>query len=103
MNTIETWWFIMLKKQSYYIQTDLIIILLMFISVSLVAIFNAQQLEQYIGENFVLKQLVWFSVGILISCAIQFIDLEQLYKSSIYIYGFGVIILIVLWLSPSSI
>lgn len=99
---MEIWWFIMLKKQSHYIQTDLIIMLLMFISVSLVAIFNAQQLEQYVGENFVLKQFIWFSVGILILCAIQFIDLEQLYKSSIYIYGFGVIILIVLRLSPAS-
>jgi len=93
----------MLKKQSHYIQTDLLIILLMFISVSLVAIYNAQQLEQYIGENFALKQLVWFSVGILILCAIQFVDLEQLYKASIYIFGLGVVILVVLWLSPSSI
>lgn len=93
----------MLKKQSHYIQIDLIIILMMFITVSLIAIFNAQQLEQYSGENFVLKQLVWFAAGVLILCAIQFIDLDQLYKSSIYIYGFGVIILIVLWLSPASI
>src|SRR5699024_11969069 len=65
---------IMLKKQSHYIQTDLIIILLMFISVSLVAIYNAQQLEQYVGENFVLKQLIWYAMGILILCAIQFVD-----------------------------
>ena len=93
----------MLKKQSHYIQTDLIIILLMFISVSLVAIYNAQQLEQYVGENFALKQLIWYSMGILILCAIQFVDLEQLYKSSIYLFGLGVIILVVLWLSPESI
>src|SRR5690625_2602697 len=94
---------IMLKKQSHYIQTDLIIILLMFISVSLVAIYNAQQLEQYVGENFVLKQLIWYAMGILILCAIQFVDLEQLYKSSIYLFGLGVIVLVVLWLSPASI
>lgn len=95
--------FTMLKKQSHYIQTDLIIILFLFISVSLLAIFNAQQLDQYAGGNFVLKQIAWFSAGIFILAAIQFVDLEQLYKSSIFIYGFGIIILIVLWLSPASI
>src|SRR5699024_2734104 len=55
------------------------------------------------GENFVLKQLIWYAMGILILCAIQFVDLEQLYKASIYIFGLGVVILVVLWLSPSSI
>lgn len=100
---IEIWWVTILKKQSHYIQMDLIIILLLFISVSLLAIFNAQQLEQYSGENFVLKQIIWYAAGIFILAAIQFVDLEQLYKSSIIIYGFGVIILIVLWLSPASI
>lgn len=93
----------MSKKQSHYIQSDLIIILLLFITVSLLAIFNAQQLEQYAGDNFVLKQIIWYVVSILILAAIQFVDLDQLYKSSIFVYVFGVLILIVLWLSPSSI
>lgn len=100
---IEIWWVTILKKQSHYIQMDLIIILLLFISVSLLAIFNAQQLEQYSGENFVVKQVIWYAVGIFILAAIQFVDLEQLYKSSMVIYGFGVLILIVLWISPASI
>lgn len=93
----------MSKKQSHYIQSDLIIILLLFITVSLLAIFNAQQLEQYAGDNFVLKQIIWYAVSILILAAIQFVDLDQLYKSSIFVYAFGVLILIILWLSPSSI
>lgn len=91
------------KKQSHYIQIDLIIILMLFITVSLFAIFNAQQLEQYAGENFVLKQAIWFAASIFIVAAMQFVDLDQLYKSSIFIYGFGVLILIVLRLSPESI
>lgn len=91
------------KKQSHYIQTDLIVILILFITVSLVAIFNAQQLEQYVGQNYVFKQAVWFLVSILIVAAIQFFDLDQLYKASVFIYGFGVLILIVLKLSPDSI
>lgn len=100
---IENWWFTIFNKRSNYIQMDLIIILLLFISVSLLAIFNAQQLEQYTGENFVIKQVVWYAVSMFILAAIQFVDLEQLYKSSGVIYGFGVLILIILWMSPSSI
>lgn len=75
----------------------------MFICVSLLSIFNAQQLEQYAGENFVLKQAVWFGAGILIVIAMQFIHLDQLYKTSVFIYVFGVLILVGLWLSPESI
>ena len=93
----------MSKKQSHYIRTDFIFILLLFIGVSLLAIYNAQQLEQYANDNFVLKQALWFLVGIGILAVIQLLDLEQLYKSSIYAYGFGVLILIILWLSPPSI
>lgn len=91
------------KKQSHYIQTDLIVILILFITVSLVAIFNAQQLEQYAGQNFVFKQALWFLVSIIIVAAIQFFDLDQLYKASVFIYAFGVLILIVLKLSPESV
>src|SRR5690625_6702063 len=71
--------------------------------VSLIAIYNAHQLEQYIGENFVLKQIIWFTVGILIVAAFQYFDLDQLYKVSIYAYIFGVLLLIILFLSPNSI
>ncbi len=93
----------MSKKQSYFIQTDLIVILVAFISFSLLAIYNAQQLEQYEGRNFVLAQALFFVVGIGIVIGIQFLDLEQLYKASTIIYIVGVGLLILLWLSPASI
>ncbi|MFC4025481.1 FtsW/RodA/SpoVE family cell cycle protein [Oceanobacillus longus] len=91
------------KKQSYYMQTDLIFLFTLFVCVSLLAIFNAQQLEQYEGENFVLKQILWFTAGACIVAAIQFLDLEQLYKASVYIYGTSILVLIVLLISPESI
>ncbi|MGJ9458537.1 FtsW/RodA/SpoVE family cell cycle protein [Oceanobacillus sp. CF4.6] len=91
------------KKQSYYMQTDLIFLFTLFVCVSLLAIFNAQQLEQYEGENFVLKQILWFTAGAFIVAAIQFLDLEQLYKASVYIYGTSILVLIVLLISPESI
>lgn len=92
------------RRQSFYIQNDFIILLILFIAVSLISIYNAQQLEQYSpGETFVLKQLIWFSAGIFIAAAIQFLDLEQLYKASGVIYGLSVIFLIVLRFSPETV
>ncbi|MBP2079986.1 FtsW/RodA/SpoVE family cell cycle protein [Oceanobacillus polygoni] len=91
------------KKQSYYMQTDIITLFILFVCVSLLSVYNAQQLEQYEGENFVLKQIVWFTIGACIVAAIQFLDLEQLQKASIYIYGISIFVLILLLISPDSI
>src|SRR5690625_1093183 len=93
----------MTNKQSHYLQTDLIILLIIFIGVSLLAIYNAQQLEQYVGENFAVKQAVWYAAGLIILVTIQFFDLEQISKASIYIYIFGVLLLVVLYFSPATI
>ncbi|MFD1038632.1 FtsW/RodA/SpoVE family cell cycle protein [Virgibacillus byunsanensis] len=93
----------MSAKQSHYTQSDLIVLLLFFICASLIAIYNAQQLPQNIGENYVLKQTIWYGAGIFIVAAMQFFDLEQLYKTSIFIYSIGVLVLIVLLVSPESI
>jgi len=93
----------MKKKQSYYMQNDLIFLFILFVSVSLLAIYNAQQLEQYGGENFVLKQIVWFAIGVCLVAAIQFLDLEQLYKASIYIYAISILALLILIISPDAI
>jgi len=93
----------MSKKQSYYIQTDLIFLFSLFVITSLLAIYSAQQLEQYDGQNFVIRQIIWFAVGVLIVAAMQFMDLEQLYKASIYFYVAGVVLLFLLLISPESI
>jgi len=93
----------MQKKQSHFFQGDLIILLVLLITVSLLAIYNAQQLEQYEGRNFVMMQIFWYGLGIAILVAMQFFDLDQLYRVSFIVYGFTVVLLIVLWLSPSSI
>jgi len=93
----------MSKKQSHYIQLDLIILLLAFMTVSILAIYNAQQLGQYGTENFALKQFGYYVIGILLAAAIQFVDLEQLYKSSIYLYIVGVLGVVILYFSPTSI
>ncbi len=93
----------MSKRQSYYVQSDLLILLILFFSTSLIAIYSAQQLEQYGGKNFVFMQIVFFTAGVLIGAAIQFLDMEQLYKASIYIYIAGILLLILLYISPTFI
>lgn len=99
----ETGGLIMTRNQSHYIQMDLILLLVLFIFVSLVAIYNAQQLGQYPGQNFVFKQTLYYGIGIMFVIALQFIDIEQYEKSSLYLYIFGVLLLIVLHFSPHSI
>src|SRR5699024_8378187 len=81
---------------------DLILMLLFFIIISSLAIYNAQQLGQY-PDNFVSKQLIYYTLGIGVAIVLQFIDLEQLYKTSLYLFLLGVLSLIVLHFSPEAI
>ncbi|MCT1905476.1 FtsW/RodA/SpoVE family cell cycle protein [Oceanobacillus sojae] len=91
------------KKQNYYFQTDLILLLIAFAIISFLAIYNAQQLGQYADNNFLLKQMVFYTIGIGMIAAVQFLDLEQLYKTSLYIYLAGVILLAFIPISPDFI
>lgn len=93
----------MSKQQSYYMQTDFLVLLTLFICVSLLSIYNAQQLPQFDGDTFVLKQLAWFVAGMIAAALIQCFDMSQLYKASLLIYGIGVFVLVVLLISPPSI
>src|SRR5690625_2463852 len=93
----------MTKNQSHYIQLDFIIILILLMSVSILAIYNAQQLGQYPGQNFVIKQILYYGISLCILAAMQFIDLEQLYKASMYIFIFGAFLVIALYFSPEAI
>lgn len=90
------------NTQSNYIQLDFIFLLLTLMIVSILAIYNAQQLDQY-NENFALKQTIYFAVGILFVVFVQFIDLDVIYKLSFYFYLFGVLLVMLLYISPNSI
>lgn len=93
----------MKKNQSNFVQTDLLILIVLFIVTSLIAIYNAAQFEQYADENFVMKQILWYSVGLLFAASVQFLDMEQLYKGAVYIYAAGILSLVILYVSPPSI
>jgi len=93
----------MTNRQSHFLQPDLIILLILFFGVSLLAIYNAQQLDQYAGKNFVIQQIIWYVAGLMILITIQFFDLEQIYKASLYIYILGMLVLVALYFSPDTI
>ncbi|SDK28640.1 rod shape determining protein RodA [Sediminibacillus albus] len=82
---------------------DLLILLFGFIFISLVAIYNAQQLEQYGGENFLLKQMFWFVLGLVLIGLIQLIDLGTIHFLSFYLYLAGIFLLVILYFSPEAI
>jgi rod shape determining protein RodA len=92
-----------MKNSKNYIQIDLILILVSFILISLISIYNAQQFEQYGGENFVIKQVIWFGIGIIFLILLQFIDIDTIYRFSFLIYILGLLVLFILNISPQSI
>ncbi|UOQ48626.1 FtsW/RodA/SpoVE family cell cycle protein [Gracilibacillus caseinilyticus] len=86
-----------------YVRYDLLYILLLFTGVSLFAIYNAQQLNQYEGENFVFKQAVWILLGIIAIACLQLLETQTIYLLSTVSYYFGLSLLVVLLISPETI
>src|SRR4051812_48062950 len=78
-----------------------LILFLLFIS-SCIAIYSAQTTGQY-SENFLLKQIVWYVIGMGIIALVITVDSDQLKKISWYAYGFGLILLAFLIVAPNSV
>ncbi|SFC27968.1 rod shape determining protein RodA [Bacillus sp. OV322] len=78
------------------------ILFLMFIA-SAISIYSAQKSGQYHGENFLLKQIIWYGVGAGLIAATITLDSDQLKKISWYTYGFGIFLLILIIVAPESI
>ncbi|OLN22155.1 rod shape-determining protein RodA [Domibacillus antri] len=90
------------QQQSSRIDYGLILILLMLFVVSCAAIYSAQTTGQY-NTNFVIRQIVWYVVGIgIIALFIRF-DSDQFHSLSWYLYGIGIFLLVFLIIAPSSI
>ncbi|OKL35505.1 FtsW/RodA/SpoVE family cell cycle protein [Domibacillus mangrovi] len=90
------------EQQSSRIDYGLFLILFMLFVVSCVAIYSAQTTGQY-GTNFVVRQVVWYVVGIgIITLFIRF-DSDQYHGMSWYLYGIGIFLLVFLIIAPSSI
>jgi rod shape determining protein RodA len=90
-----------LQNKSSRIDYTLVLLLFLLFLTSCVSIYSAQTSGQY-EENFLLKQIFWYAVGVGIIAAVITLDSDQLKKISWYAYGFGVFLLILLMVVPDS-
>ncbi|KEP26290.1 MULTISPECIES: FtsW/RodA/SpoVE family cell cycle protein [Bacillus] len=90
------------QNTSPYYQGDLIFIFLAFFAISVIAIYAAGQFGQY-GSNAWTRQIIYYMVGVICIVAINYFDLEQLEKLSLYIFIGGIMLLILLKVAPAKI
>ncbi|WP_100332241.1 FtsW/RodA/SpoVE family cell cycle protein [Bacillus xiapuensis] len=90
------------NQRSSRIDYGLILILLMLFVTSCVAIYSAQTTGQY-GSNFVLKQMVYYLIGVAIIFIVVRFDSDQMMGMSWYLYGLGLLLLSALIVAPASI
>lgn len=84
------------------IDYNLVLIVFIMFLFSCIAIASAQTSDQY-GENFLVKQIVWYVISIFLVAFVIAFDSEQLKKLSWYLYGFGIFLLGFLLVAPSQI
>jgi rod shape determining protein RodA len=90
------------REKNSLFDYPLLFIIFLFMIISCVSIYSAQQYEQY-DENFVAKQIVWYIGGMIVTTVVYLFDFEQIKRFSPYLYGIGLIILGALIVSPESI
>jgi len=81
---------------------QLYIFLTLFIIISLISIYSAESILNT-NNNFFIKQIIWYLLGIIFIFLFTKIDNKVIYKYSIYLYIFGNILLLLLLFFGSSI
>src|SRR5690606_28390119 len=84
------------------IDWSLAFILFLFFIVSLVAISSAQTSGQYL-TNFVPRQALFYIISVGMIGVLMYFDPEQYKKMAYYLYGFGILLLILLMISPEGV
>jgi rod shape determining protein RodA len=90
------------KNTTSKLDYSLVLILLLLFLASCAAIYSAQSSGQY-DRNFLIFQIGWYVVGCIIIGVVMTFDSDQLRKLTWYVYGFGILLLILLILAPESI
>ncbi|WP_019243834.1 MULTISPECIES: rod shape-determining protein RodA [Bacillus] len=90
------------KFRTSRIDYSLVLILFLLFLSSCLAIYSAQTTGQY-GENFLVKQIVWYVAGVGLILSVITLDSDQLRKISWYAYGLGIALLAFLVVAPSNI
>lgn len=90
------------QKNNSRVDFGLVLVLMLLFLASCVSIYSAQAAGQY-SENFLAKQIVWYTVGVVIIAIVIRLDSDQLKKLTWYAYGLGIAALGFLIVAPSSI
>ena len=91
-----------MKKNDRFNWT-LTLLLFLFFLISCIAIYSAQSTGQYVGRNFMVNQIFWYGVGAVIIAVTIFFDSFQYKKLAWILYGFGLLLLIGVYVAPESI
>ena len=78
----------------YKIDNSLLVILILFATISVISIFSAQSLLSDNYNNLYIKQIMWFGVGFILAYFIMFIGNNILLKNYKLLYIIGIISLI---------
>lgn len=90
------------NKSSDRFDWTLAFILMLLAIVSFFAIASAQTAEQYGPINFVLLQIRWYGLGMVIVACAMYLDPEQYKKISWPLYGIGILLLLFLMFAPGG-
>ena len=85
----------MKRVSRYQVDLGIIISLLIFSVISIITIYSAQNLLIDTNDLYI-KQIVWYTVGFLLAFFIMFIGNNYIYKNIWFLYGIGIISLILL-------
>ena len=83
------------KKNIPNYNKNIYIFLGLFIIISLISIYSAETILSY-NNHFFIKQIIWYSLGIILILMLKKINNQIIYKYSIYLYILGNILLFLL-------
>ncbi|KGX87710.1 FtsW/RodA/SpoVE family cell cycle protein [Pontibacillus litoralis] len=88
-------------KQGFNIDYTIIFILLCLGGISIFSLYTIEPTlpAKYDGFNFPLKQIVWYVLGFIIITAVMIIDYDRFRQFAWWLYGFGVLMLLMLELN----
>ena len=89
-----------IKRKNERFDWTLTLILILFFLISCAAIYSGQASNQYEGKNFLLQQVFWYGVGAIIISIVMYFDSDQLKKLTWILYGFGILLLLILAVAP---
>ena len=90
-------------KKSFYLNTKIVIIILIFMIISLLSIYSSQKLLSSSYNNLYIKQLIWYVIGFIIMWIIYKSKNTFIYDHSFLLYIIGNILLVlVLFIGTES-